>query len=299
MPSLEYEGRVCDLWWGGDSVSIYHWHRPYQEAHAPGGMIPPKPGAPVDPGVAIVATRTEMSAADKAAVKEFRAHYPATYLPQAENQTGMSCPPELGSEDFKFLRERIRALGVELQINMSIGLGEADRFLAKTAIGMGTLFLKPEFQTSDAASKLRDILWEQDHERREAVAVPRTAPFMMSPIAEELSEIEVGDGHLLMLIGKPNGVFLFLLIYGTIPACILVAPPEFATAAARQGIVYVISHEQRQAVGPLQYETFAAWRHGILRYPPLDDVTGRCPLPRDGLPAIELPGPEEPRFEPA
>jgi hypothetical protein len=64
--------------------------------------------------------------------------------------------------------------GKEHDAVFKIDVHQGERFLAKVALGLGSLILNDPFRTSRSANLLRDYLWQKDWQKREQMGLYRS-----------------------------------------------------------------------------------------------------------------------------
>jgi hypothetical protein len=249
-------------------------------------MIKPKYGTDTDPGFAILGQTSPNEEALRYTLERFREKFPETGIVAEEGtvEEDIQIPPE---DKVEFIQQ-IEQENHELHLELGLGLASGDRFLAKMALGMGTLFLRDTFPESNDADLLRDMLWEQAPAEREEIPVGMTRFFSDFPLRDALHEHAVGDSHIVVLQRKPNGVFLQLILYGSYPAIVRVADTDQSSPLVEEGFVFMIDHANQDHLGPLPVMEFLAWQHGLRHYPTIDDFARQVggKVPRHAAPPV-------------
>lgn len=272
-PEFSTPDLQCDLWFGPAGERFYHFHAPYDEDAATGSMIKPKWASDADSGFALVRPHGATGSQLEHAVQRFRKRLRDTpvFIIDGEDVSGTVGDPVPAY--LAPFAEQIAGDGHEITFHVGVGLATGDRFLAKLALGMGTLFLKPSFPESEDAALLRAVMRERDHDVREAIPVGRAPFFYDFPWRVQMLKNAIGDCHILVLQRKPQGVFLLVLLYGQYPGIIRVCGDEHCTSLVdKANIVLVISHRLNRFVWLDSIWEFLGWREGLIEAPELDEL---------------------------
>jgi hypothetical protein len=144
-------------------------------------------------------------------------------------------------------------------LRFSVDLNSGDRFLAKLALGVGTALFGELFVDSQAASKLRRVLWERDSTTKwpEFNGVP-----FCYPTPAYLEELLNWNGcHVLIVARSGAGWGLSFAPYGRSPGSIEIDHSnDYDVAPDSHGMVWVIAPGLRRYVGPLSLLDFVAAR---------------------------------------
>lgn len=261
-PEFSDDGLDCDLWLGPHGERIFHFHEPYPDEAVEGGMIKPKWRfkPQVDPGFAIIRSAGADASQVRDTIQLFSDSFDGTPIYTIE--------PRLRDADVATpvpdaLLEHAKAVGrdgQEIEVQLALGLATGDRFLAKLALGLGTLFLKTTFPTSDDADRLRQILWEQDHDAREGVRVGRAPFYYDAPPNRMWREYTPDDCHLILLYPADTGIHLVAVLYGQYAGIIRLADLEHGTSVVENGgIGMLISHANQEFEEILSMWEYVAW----------------------------------------
>jgi hypothetical protein len=162
---------VCDFWLGPTGDSIFHVHRPYSEEPSDRAWVGKPPhlkSSAVDRGVVyvgVVGTNPEWHPIIDRSVREaFLPGTPIHYLNAAPE--GQQPPFPAVAAERQAQLDWIRSCGQLRRGRFVIDLVAGDRFLAKLALGIGTITLGDDFCRSQQASVLRSALWERDPKKR-------------------------------------------------------------------------------------------------------------------------------------
>jgi hypothetical protein len=175
----------------------------------------------------------------------------------------------------------------------------ADRFHVKVALGLGALYLTPDFVTSDDAALLRSFLFSKDDRKRETIPVHGTSSFEGSLELANLLSWE--DGHVILLKRFGNDVVLNLILFGQPGQAghvirVSANPIHWPAHAPADGMVFVIAPGLQRAVGPIDYAAYLAWKHlperrAEIGLHELDDLKNRMDTAAASLPPKQLEQP--------
>lgn len=267
MPDgLQWEGKVCDLWFGPALDPVFHFHDRYPDTNdyrTEAGRPLHVKAKDIDPGFVVVLIaarnpawwpcllRSVIDQIDSAPVYVANAVQVPTLSPRFAKVPASLRP----------LMEQLRMrIGTQVQSNGAIAIDADDRFLAKLALGFGSLFLNPSFGTSVDATLLRNYLWERKSEGREALKLRGTSffnnRFHRTP-SDRLDEL-LGwkPGHVIVLQAFDQ-LLLSVIFYGSHSATIQVTADQehwtgcFDKLEAPEGTVFVVAPGFRKFIGPV------------------------------------------------
>lgn len=171
-------------------------------------------------------------------------------------------------ESLKPLIEQLKpSLANSLDNRIAIKIDAGERFLAKLALGFGSLLLHPSFVESEDATKLRNYLWRHKAEDREALKLHGTGFF--DNFAHGESRRNLNDvigwkpGHVIVL-QVFDRLALSVMFYGSQSATIVVSStPEhwegrIAEAGGSGGTVFLVAPGFRRALGPVPLSRYIA-----------------------------------------
>lgn len=287
---VKWEGKICDYWQGPAGDHVFHFHLRYPDTES----VRPVVGRPlnakaedIDPGfilVFLVAThpkwvrcviKSVMDQIDDAKIYVIN----LTHQPQGSPRFG-EIP-----EDLKTLIEQVKQLfrsPLKNQVSLQPDIGE--RFLAKLALGFGSLLLDESFRTSAEATKLRNYVWAKTAEEREAMKLHGTGFF--TSLVESRPGHNMNDvvgwkpGHVILLqaFGR-EALALSVMFYGSQSATVRVTTnPDhwqgrLAGTDSPQTTVFLVAPGFRTFVGPVPLSKFVIAR-GELRQGRIEPVVG-------------------------
>lgn len=261
-PELSDDDLDCDLWFGPHGERIFHFHEPYPSEAVEGSMIKPKWSykSEVDSGFAILRSDGAEIPEVRDTIGLFSDSFGDTPLYGIESRLVDENVADPVPDD---LVDRGRAVGrdgQEIDTEIAMGLAPGDRFLAKMALGVGTLVLRPSFPPSQDADLLRQILWERDHDKREDVPVGRAPFFHGSQWNEMWRGYTVDDCHLILLYPATTGIHLAVVLYGRYAGIIRLTDDSHATSfVGNGGIGWLISHPHQRFVEIDSMRTYIGW----------------------------------------
>jgi hypothetical protein len=182
----------------------------------------------------------------------------------------------------------------EAQIAVQLDYG--DRFLAKLALGFGSLLLDPSYIASSDAQRIRGFMWGKTQKQREAFRIRGTG--FLDEGSRSLTEL-LGwkPGHVFLLIPTPieDGVILTLHcnFYGAQAAFVEVStdPAHWRERMGPDGLAFVIAPGFRKWVGPLPVTAYAMAKHRVAgARPEIIELMARCENPAP-LPPFHIDAP--------
>jgi len=257
------DGRQCDAWLGPASDLIYHFHHPYPaEPDHPGLIGRPihRPLGAVDPGYVFLFIGATNPAWHGTIVHSVTDEFDGADLYLANANPPHPAPFVPIPDERAALLPQLRVLG-SAQHHIPVDSHYADRFLAKVALGMGTLYLAPDFVMSADAGLLRSFLFQKDDKKRENIPVAGSGSFGNTDELVRLLSWE--DGHVVMLKRFGADVMLGLILFGRTAYVIRVSANllHWPASAPADGMVFIIAPGLQRAVGPIHYSAYLAWKH--------------------------------------
>ena len=259
---LDYEGKICELWLGPTGDIIYHFHEPYPAEPD----TPPMVGVPtyaknmvIDSGFAFLFVRSNNPVWHPTIVLSFREQFrkSALYLGNGPTPPGgvfSDIPHSLNA-----LHEHLISLnGKQHDVEAVIGVSYGDRFLAKIALGIGSILLKSEYETSNSANMLRRAMWTKEDVIRATIPIHGANFFQASE--SHLSDILTWPGgHLLHICRSGCKLVLYASFYEVQNAVIEISnEPNHWEGNIGDGLIYVIAPGLRKYVGPKEMGHFVA-----------------------------------------
>jgi hypothetical protein len=168
-------------------------------------------------------------------------------------------------------------------VRFTMTMGFETRFLAKLALGMGHLHLKPEFASSADADLLRSMMWERHTENRRHIPVRGTGFFGRENPLPEIG-LSWPFGHTIALLPNSAGLALYVRFYDQQTSVIRITANQqhWHEMIPEEGIVYAVSAGIRRFVGPVSLPDFIAHRLGVSTFDNLSSLereAGNIPQP--------------------
>ena len=130
----------------------------------------------------------------------------------------------------------------EMHASFEFSMSVLDRAFVKMALGLGHRQLGEKFSRSSDAQRLRDFMWDEDCERREAMKLHgsiRIAP-------EELGELfKYEDAHVTALVNTGEALAFFGLVFGQYQGMIQLCSPP-VEGITKDGWVFVTHPRTRE-----------------------------------------------------
>lgn len=262
LQDLKYGDKVCDFWLGPTGDTIYHFHDQYPEEPDVSPMI----GIPtfakrteIDHGFAFLFVRSNNPAWHPTIAYSFIEQFKNSMLYLGNGPTprggGFSdIPTELLE-----LHQRLKNMsGKQHEGNFVVGIHYGDRFLAKVALGLGSILLRDTFIGSKSAEILRKFMWTQNSKQRSEIPIHGTGFWGTLGMKGGLKEFMVWPGgHLLYIAPFRDKLLLYASFYAVQEAVIQISSePEHWSGLINDGLVFVITPGLQRFVGPKPVATF-------------------------------------------
>jgi hypothetical protein len=289
---LQFEDRLCEFWLGPTGDRIYHFHRPYPEEPD----IAPMVGVPtfarkaeIDQGFAFLFVRSNNPL-----------WYPTVFLSFVENFKGSTLylgngvTPQGGGfveipDYMKPLHAQLISLnGKTHHIGLALDLSFGDRFMAKLALGIGSLLLDDGFADSTSADLLRRFLWTKNPKERRDIPIMGTGFFNESH--DKLDKIlSWGGGHVIALLPIEDALGLYVSFYETYCSMIKVSsePEHWVKKGLGDGIVYVIAPGLQKHVGPKELLAYIAHKNSSTKDNELIELETEMNMQKE-LPSFDI-----------
>lgn len=130
----------------------------------------------------------------------------------------------------------------EMHVTMQFNLSVLDRAFVKIALALAHKELGEEFSKSSDAQKLRDFMWEEDREKREAMKLQGNIQLLPDSCGELIKD---NDSHVTALLNTSEHLAFIGLIFGQYQAIIRVCPP-LSDIVPGDGWIYITHPRTRQ-----------------------------------------------------
>jgi len=260
---LNYEEKICELWLGPTGDTIYHFHRAYPtDAHSS-----PMVGRPtylrqedIDPGFVFLFIRSNNPEWHPAIVYSVIEHFSwsTLYLGNGPTPRGVpfsDIPPRLNH----LLKVLKSMQGKHHKVSLVVGVDYGNRFLAKVALGIGSILLRDSYNTSHLANLLRQFMWATSRKARSSVLIRGTG--FLGKHSENLGEyLAWPGGHSVIILNIDNSLYLTTCFHEvqTATICISSEPVHWQGIIDDAGVIYVISPGLQKYVGPKDLPTYLA-----------------------------------------
>jgi hypothetical protein len=309
---IKWEDTVCDYWQGPAGDHVLHFHMRYQDSIVRPDVGPPIGVKPkdIDPGFILIflcATHPKWARCVIRSVTEQiddAVIYVVNGGPRPDGPRFGEIPNTLKpliEQVFKLLLAR-KPLTVDVAFRPDSG----DRFLAKLALGFGSLLLDDSFRTSADAMKLRNFVWAKTAKEREPIGLNGTTFFENSmqprpgPGMSDLLGWQPGHVVLLQAYGQ-EALGLSVIFYGTQNATVMVTTNHahwrgrLVGTDTVQSSLFLIAPGFRTFVGPVPLSKYVAARGELPKGNILPVVGPFLKAVEDHAPPPPFEAPEEER----
>lgn len=258
IEELKFDNRICEFWLGPTGDTIYHFHEPYPTEDYSSPII----GVPttanlkdlsVDNGFTFLFIRSNNPEWHPTIVNSFLSNFKNSKLylgngPTPKGGAFSDIPTEL-----KSLHDKLNSMRGKTHKNkVEFGMYSGERFLAKIALGIGSLIFDESFKESKSADLLRKFMWTKEVDKRHKIPIRGTG-FLGHKKWNNLNEILKWEGgHTLALMSTNDSIALYTNFYEESSAVIQVSnEKEHWENKIDEGIFYVLVPGIQKAVGPL------------------------------------------------
>jgi hypothetical protein len=265
VDNINYDGKICDFWFGPSGDLIYHFHAPYPDLEDVPPMVGITPQAKIegyDPGIVFLFLRAKNSDWQSVVINSLINHFEDStfYLgngPKPNFDAFSEIPASLAA-----LKERLIELTQDkLNLSFNTDTKYGDRFLAKLGLGLGSIFLNDDFVSSSSAALLRQFMWTRTVQDRATIPVSGSS-FLSGGFDGILKHLLWPGGHFIMLLNDGPSLRLIVNFYESQPALVTVSnePSHWKGIFKSKGMVYVISPSIQKYVGPISLIEFVEHR---------------------------------------
>lgn len=260
--------KTCEVWMGPTGDTVYHFHNPYPDLPDNQTTIGPHLGSPqkvCDPGFAFLFARATNPFWHPIILNSFADHFKKTTLYSGNVQLTRKWKFSEVPKELTDIHQKLLYMGGQsLEVGMPIYPQCDKRFLAKFALGLGTLFLEKSFLTSEDALCLRRIMWTKQPSELEK-SRNRIISVLEGRLQELKNKAKWTPGHIIALLPDDENVLnLFLILYGESVAAVRISynPKHWDQRIQKEGLVYVVAPGLRRYVGPVDIEDYTQAREG-------------------------------------
>jgi hypothetical protein len=263
--SLEWtsDDLECDFWLGPTGDQVYHFHKAYPGEPSYVGRPPVRPAA-LDPGVvffALVATNPAWHSIIVASIRSAFAKDVMWYCLNGAPPGQRPPHPEVKPEHVTYL-DWIRALPEDKmrEVRMSISLGFEDRFMAKFAVGLGSVVLGEAYRASPDASLMRQAMWTRERSDRGLLKIRGQG--ILAGTQAFSSALDWKGCHVIMFIPSGDKLVLVANFYGQYSTTIVVCsdPTIWQGKVPDDGMLWVVAPGLGRFAGPMSLEQYLVGR---------------------------------------
>lgn len=268
IKDLQFGSKICEFWLGPTGDTIYHFHEPYpEEPNSPPivGVPPTAFNKEVDNGFVFLFVRSNNPVWHPAIVFSTISAFKKSVIYLGNGDTPALSPFQTIPENLNELHARLKAMqGQEHHNSVKIGIGYADRFLCKLALGIGSLLLSPSFKESKSADLLRQGMWTKTVAERAALPIKGNGFLGNKDSMARLEPLlNWPGGHSIVVMNVRNHLMLYCNFYESNSAVIEITDePELWEGRITEGKAFVVVPALSKAVGPIELPEFMAHRIG-------------------------------------
>ncbi|MCF8276772.1 MAG: HNH endonuclease [Flavobacteriales bacterium] len=278
LSNIEFQGYVCEFWFGPAGDTIYHFHKPHPKPIAKLGVSRMKiHQKKIDPGFVFLFFSSDNPEWQRVTFNSTRSHFRDIdiHAPQVQNERDMMLFRQIPRERLLLSEKLWAMIGQQHSIDTIIDLVAEQRFMCKLALGLGDLFLKPSFAQSEQAALLRCGMWERNLQKAESLDIRGIGFFDTRNADNQLHNmLSWPYGHVIGLVAIPNaGVMLYSTFYGVHNSTTwLSLDQEHWKPELGHGIFYLMVPYQKTCIGPFRYEDYLFHNTGVRRIPEIEKL---------------------------
>lgn len=289
---FQWEDKICDYWTGPAGAMVLHFHQRYpgtEDVRTEVGRPLGVRTRDIDPGfVVVVITNTNpvwwnCIFQSVSAAKQFKDA--ALYVANASEPPTVSSRYAAVPAKLTPLVDRLLATEGHVFANrIAMDPHAGERFLAKLALGFGSLYLDPSFRTSEDAERLRAYMWQKDPASREAMRI-RGTTFWHHFFHGDQERINLNrllgwrPGHVILIQEFENlAVSLSVMLYGSQHATIVMSstPAHWAGripgSSNPRALVFIVAPVFQRAIGPVPLTHYTGARDALQRGRVINDI---------------------------
>lgn len=290
MKGMEHDNKICECYLGPTGDLIYHFHETYPiEPDTPKmvGVPPHIRTKDIDNGFAFIFLTSNnpqwirvifYSFAD--AFKKCPLYFGNGPTPRVEGANFTDIPKELEE-----LHQRLWEIqGRQHSMSFSVDAYTGNRFLAKMALGLGSIFLHDSFKQSSDADLLRQYMWTKDNDERNKIPIHGSG-LMNGSDLKQIDEFLKWEGsHVIGLFENNDQLSLYTNFYGWKGSLIQISRHKEHWAGIIKGSkIYIVVPEMQKYVGPIRMIDLVAHKNSPNKNPLLSELEAEMaaipPLP--------------------
>jgi len=291
VKDLKYQDAICENYLGPTGDTIYHFHEPYPvELDAPTmiGVPPHIKNKKIDNGFAFIFVQSNNPQWLPTIIYSFVDTFKKSILYFGNGPT----PKNVKNANFKDIPNELKDIHNKLldlqdkthEITFSMGMDTGNRFLAKLALGLGSIFLHDSFKTSEDANILRKYLWTREKEERDKIPIHGSG-FLGNEELKNIDQFLKWDGgHVINLMSLKDNLVLYTNFYGINGSVIQISKnKEHWKGLIDESKMFIVVPELQKYVGPINLSELIAHKttdyknEEILRLE--EEMTNIPPLP--------------------
>lgn len=254
---------ICEKWIGPNRDSVFHFHPPFpilEDTESVGGLHPTlKSNTKINHGFSILVLNSNTPEWVKLIKNSYKKQFKLcdNYIVEFQESKIKKLPNDFPKDKERFI-QRLQAITTEtIETEFAISFGTAERFLAKTALAIGNLFLNKTFINSNYADSLRSFLWTKEYDKRKGMEQKIHGFIGNKNKFETLTPIlSWGNCHIIGLLKFKDSIELFVNFYSDNPAMIRVSESmeDWQQINKNSEIIYICHPVMKKTIGPFSLE---------------------------------------------
>lgn len=258
IDQLEFKNKICEFWLGPTGDTIYHFHETYPQEEHMSPIVGPPPSlkkSDIDDGFVFLYIRSNNPDWHPTIINSLIANFSNSTLylgngPTPPGNAFSDIPNELNE-----LHEELNSMSGETHENqIKIGASTGERFLAKIALGFGSIVLDDSFKDSQSADLLREFMWTKEVDKRHNIPVKGRGFLGHQSNFGKIDEIlKWPGGHSFAMMPTGDSLALYSNFYEESSAAIQITNEKkhWDDENIDEGLAYVVVPGLQKAVGPL------------------------------------------------
>jgi len=194
------------------------------------------------------------------------------YIVDFNSSQKRELPLDFPRDKVKYVNELNRLTRNESKFTFQISFGTGERFLAKTALSIGSLLFGEQYYKSEYADKLRTFLWQKKFESRKNLDLKVKGFIANKTKFPKLKPLfSLGVCHVIALLKYQDSIELFVNYFSDNPAMIRVDDKitNWKFGENNQGMIYICHPILKKMIGPITLNQFLNHKNKKLLIPEL------------------------------
>lgn len=278
LDDFKLDDLECEKWIGRNKEDVYHFHPPFpseRDLEKVGGLHPSfKEDENINHGFAILVFKDDDEVWKEITRNSFNKKFKKSqrYIVDFNSSQKRELPSDFPRDKVRYVNELNRLTRNESKFTFQISFGTGERFLAKTALSIGSLLFGEQYYKSEYADKLRTFLWQKKFESRKNLDLKVKGFIANKTKFPKLKPLfSLGVCHVIALLKYQESIELFVNYFSDNPAMIRVDDKiaNWKFGENNQGMIYICHPILKTIIGPITLNQFLNHKNKKLLIPEL------------------------------